>query len=37
MCQTKSKSNVETIWGLAGLKGVAQFSKRPVIAVGGIN
>jgi thiamine-phosphate pyrophosphorylase len=34
---SKSKNNCKTIWGLAGLKQLAQFSKHPVIAIGGIN
>jgi thiamine-phosphate pyrophosphorylase len=34
---TQSKSDVETIWGLDGLKQAAGISKHPIIALGGID
>jgi thiamine-phosphate pyrophosphorylase len=34
---TKNKPNIQTVWGIPGLKGVCSISKHPVIAIGGIN
>lgn len=34
---TQTKSNVTTIWGIAGLQQLAPLSKHPIIAIGGIN
>lgn len=34
---SKTKRDCKKIWGLAGLKSIAQQSKHPVIAIGGIN
>lgn len=34
---SKTKLNCKTIWGLAGLKTIAQQSKHPVIAIGGMS
>ena len=35
--ETQSKSNVATIWGINGLKELSMISKKPIIAIGGIN
>lgn len=34
---SQTKSDCKTIWGLVGLKKIAQKSKHPVVAIGGIN
>lgn len=34
---SQTKTNCKTIWGLEGLKKIAQHSIHPVIAIGGIN
>jgi len=34
---TRNKFNVKTTWGLNGLKHLSQFSKHPIVGIGGIN
>lgn len=34
---TPNKSNVETLWGVAGIKQAALLSTHPIVAIGGIN
>lgn len=34
---TKNKSNIQTIWGLDGLKNAHINSRHPIVAIGGIN
>lgn len=35
--ETQNKQNVETIWGVDGLKKLSSLSTHPVVAIGGIN
>ncbi len=34
---TRNKLNVKTTWGLNGLKYLSQFSRHPIVGIGGIN
>lgn len=34
---TKNKPNVETVWGLEGLRNAFKLASHPIIAIGGIN
>ncbi|HSW70194.1 MAG TPA: thiamine phosphate synthase [Gammaproteobacteria bacterium] len=34
---SRTKTDCKTIWGIEGLKNIVEFSRHPVVAIGGIN